>query len=204
MRFYFEPLTNAHQFYAYSALLHVLIFCIATCSKVLQSHSNIWVVIFSFFWSGETVEIEVFKQAHYFMCGKAVNWLALISLSNYMFRIISNLIPPLTHHQFIFNSSIHHHNTRSKSKIHTRYCRTAMRQNTFAFQGPRLWSELPSYLTTATSLPIFKKIAKSFFVNKICSIWIQFLIVFIDDSCVSEMCVCFFLFSFFSLSHHLI
>ena len=59
------------------------------------------------------------------------------NLAVYMFRIINNLIPPLTHHQFIFNSSIHHHNTRNKSKIHTRYCRTAMRQNTFAFQGPR-------------------------------------------------------------------
>ena len=92
------------------------------------------------------------------------------NLAVYMFRIINNLILPLTHHQFIFNSSIHHHNTRSKSKIHTRYCRTAMRQNTFAFQGPRLWREMPSYLITATSLPTFKKIAKSFFVNKICSI----------------------------------
>ena len=84
------------------------------------------------------------------------------NLAVYMFRIINNLIPPLTHHQFIFNSSIHHHNTRSQSKIHTRYCRTAMRQNTFAFQGPRLWSELPSYLTAATSLPIFKKMPNHF------------------------------------------
>ena len=92
------------------------------------------------------------------------------NLAVYMFRIINNLIPPLNHHRFIFNSSIHYHNTKSKSKIHTRYCRTAMRQSTFAFQGPRLWSELPAYLTTATSLPIFKKIAISFFVNKIYSI----------------------------------
>ena len=92
------------------------------------------------------------------------------NLAVYMFRIINILIPLLTHRQFIFNSSIHHHDTRSKSKIHTRYCRTAMRQNTFAFQEPRLWSELPSYLTTATSLPIFKKNCQNIFVNKICSI----------------------------------
>ena len=61
-------------------------------------------------------------------------------------------------------------------------CRTAIRQNTFAFQGPRLWSELSSYLTTATSLPILKKCQIIF-----CKL-LQFLIV-LSRTRVSLKCV---------------
>ena len=32
-------------------------------------------------------------------------------LAIYMFRIINSLIPPLKHHQFVLNSSLHHHYT---------------------------------------------------------------------------------------------
>ena len=45
------------------------------------------------------------------------------NLAIYMFRIINHLIPPLNHHQFVLNSSIHHHYTRRRNDIHTRYCR---------------------------------------------------------------------------------
>ena len=89
------------------------------------------------------------------------------NLAIYMFRIINRLIPPLNHHQFVLNSSIHHHYTRRRNDIHTRYCRTTKRQNTFAFQGPKLWRDLPTHLTVVKSLPIFKKSVKLYLVNNL-------------------------------------
>ena len=70
-------------------------------------------------------------------------------------------------HQFVLNSSLHHHYTRRMNDIHTRYCRTTKRQNTFAFQGPKLWRQLPSYLTVVKSLSIFKKSVKFYLVNNL-------------------------------------
>ena len=89
------------------------------------------------------------------------------NLAIYMFRIINRLIPPLKHHQFVMNSSIHHHYTRRRNDIHTRYCRTTKRQNTFAFQGPKLWRDLLTHLTVVKSLPIFKKSVKLYLVNNL-------------------------------------
>ena len=87
------------------------------------------------------------------------------NLANYMYKIIHCLIPPLSHHHFVYNSSVHGHNTRTKDNIHTPYCRTKLRQYTVGFQGPKLWNKLPLSIVSVKSLPVFKKSVKSFLMN---------------------------------------
>ena len=86
-------------------------------------------------------------------------------LAIYMFRILNNLVPHLCHHHFVWNASIHDHNTRSSHHLHVPYCRTGLRQNTIQFQGPKLWNILPEEIRSAPSIINFKKRVRIYIMN---------------------------------------
>ena len=88
-------------------------------------------------------------------------------LAIYMYKILNNLIPRLSHHHFISNMTIHDYNTRSSHHLHVPYCRTKLRQNTIQFQGPKLWNLLPEEIKSAPSVNIFKKRMRTYFINSI-------------------------------------
>ena len=60
------------------------------------------------------------------------------------------------------NSKIHDHNTRQKDNLHIPMCRTSTKQNTIAFQGPKLWNSLPMDMRSSISINIFKTKVKKF------------------------------------------
>ena len=120
-----------------------------------------------------------------------------------MFRIINNLIPPLTH-QFIFNSSIHYHNARSPKytpdTVEPQCVRIPLPSKDQDYGGSCLHISPPPH-----HFPYSKKLPNHFCVNKICSIGICFNASILD--CVDRGLVClrnvclFLLFSFLGLSH---
>jgi hypothetical protein len=86
-----------------------------------------------------------------------VNQIYNYQLGIYMYKILHELIPHLSHHHFVSNMNIHDHNTRSSRHLHAPYCRTKLRQSTIQFQGPRMWNMLPGEIKSAPSISIFKK-----------------------------------------------
>jgi hypothetical protein len=90
-----------------------------------------------------------------------------LQLAVYMYKIQNKLIPFLDHHKFISGSSIHNYNTRYKEDLRKPLCRTALRQNTICFQGPKLWNCLPEKIKSAPSLNIFKKRLKNCLIESV-------------------------------------
>ena len=58
---------------------------------------------------------------------------------------------------YITNSNIHHYNTRQKDNLHVSQCRTRTRQNTIAYQGPKLWNLLPMDVRSSLTINICQK-----------------------------------------------
>jgi hypothetical protein len=87
------------------------------------------------------------------------------TLATYMYKILNNLIPVLSHQTFARNVRTHSHNTRQKSNICPPFCRTSLRQGTICFQGPKLWNLLPDAMKSAPSVHVFKRHLKKFLLD---------------------------------------
>ena len=84
------------------------------------------------------------------------------TLATYMYKILNNLIPVLSHQTLARNVRMHSHNTRQKSNICSPFCRTSMRQGTICFQGPKLWNLLPDVIKSAPNVHVFRRHLKKF------------------------------------------
>ena len=87
------------------------------------------------------------------------------TLATYMYKILNNLIPVLSHQTFARNVRTHSHNTRQKSNICPPFCRTSLRQGTICFQGPKLWNLLPDAMKSAPSVHVFRRHLKKFLLD---------------------------------------
>ena len=75
------------------------------------------------------------------------------------------LIPMFTDRNFETNQEIHSHNTRNRMAAAVPYFNRAKSQSTWLYQKIQLWNSLPSEITSANSVTIFKSRLKNHFVS---------------------------------------
>lgn len=75
----------------------------------------------------------------------------------------SNLLPDVFANYFIINSSVHDHQTRSKSDIHIHRARTTFGQRAVSYKGGTLWNCLTHDLKLINSTSVFKSKLKHLF-----------------------------------------
>ena len=87
--------------------------------------------------------------------------LYLLQLGLLMFQTHANELPISLSVLFHINSEIHSYSTRQQNLFHMPHNRTKFAQNTIIYTGPKFWNNLPLDITSASSLPIFKRRLKS-------------------------------------------
>ena len=75
------------------------------------------------------------------------------------------LIPMFTDRNFETNQEIHFHNTRNRMAAAVPYFNRAKSQSTWLYQKIQLWNSLPSEITSANSVTIFKSRLKNHFIS---------------------------------------
>ena len=63
------------------------------------------------------------------------------------------------------NQSIHSYATRRSNELHLPLCRTVFAQNTFIYNGPKLWNSFNNDIKASPSLNTLKNKLKSFCSN---------------------------------------
>ena len=85
----------------------------------------------------------------------------------FMYKYIhyNELIPPALQNYFTLNSTVHSHDTRSKSNFHIFTVNKTFGLKTVAYSGSKLWNDLPDSLKNITSFTTFKKTVKTFLLD---------------------------------------
>ena len=88
--------------------------------------------------------------------------LYLFQLGQFMYNYNKNMLPSVFQEMFFKNSSVHNYPTRHSEEFHLPLLRTLLAQNTFIYEGPKLWNSLSTEIKNAPSINIFKKKFKLF------------------------------------------
>ena len=95
-----------------------------------------------------------------------LNWLKINEQIKYdttmfMFKLCHGHIPNWVMKLEVVGNS-HLRNTRQTSHLVVRRTRTKLADRALSVKGPVLWNDLPNYIKTITSMPVFKKELKKF------------------------------------------
>jgi len=83
----------------------------------------------------------------------------------FMYKAMSNQLPPLFVDYFTLNRDLHNHYTRQSQNIHIFGLKTTVRKYSIKYFGSCLWNSLPMYITTKPSIFSFKKAYKNFLLS---------------------------------------
>ena len=86
-----------------------------------------------------------------------VTYLFTLQVSDLMYKHKQNKLPIIFKSYFFSKRLSTSHNTRNSSQYHVWFCRTSRRNRSLKLSGPRVWNSLPSYITTADNVGIYKK-----------------------------------------------
>ena len=84
------------------------------------------------------------------------------NLGQFMYNYNRETLPHVFNDMFPKNQSIHSYPTRRSNELHLPLCRTVFAQNTFIYNGPKLWNSLNDDIKASPSLNTFKNKLKSF------------------------------------------
>ena len=73
----------------------------------------------------------------------------------FVYSALNNLLPKSLNKLFTRNSTLHAHNTRNNDKLFIRPVSSTLRKLFVTNSAPTLWNELPDYISSSNSLPIF-------------------------------------------------
>lgn len=79
-----------------------------------------------------------------------------LQVGAFMFSAIHGLLPSELSDMFVYNRSLHAHNTRHKDKVHQIRYRLNIRKYTVRIVGPILWNTLPDDLCKSPNVKIFR------------------------------------------------
>ena len=103
---------------------------------------------------------------------KNFNTLSLPDLHSYqILRFVHTFIychsklPCVFSEYFSSNSAVHAYNTRNKDSLHLESFHSSLGQRSINFKGSVLWNALPEELKRISSVQVFKKKLKSYFIN---------------------------------------
>ena len=83
------------------------------------------------------------------------------NLGQFMYNYDKETLPHVFDAMFPKNQYIHSYPTRRSNEFHLPLCRTVLAQNTFIYNGPKLWNSLTDDIKESPSLNSFKKKLKS-------------------------------------------
>ena len=90
-----------------------------------------------------------------------VSDLNYLSVLTFMYRYHSNCLPPAFTDYFVQTSAVHHHCTRSSTKLHISYARTDVMKRQLRVYGPKIWNTVNSEVIYApTNWRAFKRRCK--------------------------------------------
>ena len=79
----------------------------------------------------------------------------------FMFKLCHGHIPNWVMKLEVVGNS-HFRNTRQTSHLVVRRTRTKLADRALSVKGPVLWNDLPNYVKTITSMPVFKRELQKF------------------------------------------
>ena len=74
----------------------------------------------------------------------------------FMYKYVTNLLPPSFQNFFTYNSNIHSYPTRRSTDFHLNNPRTLLAHKTIRHHGPDIWNSFPDTLKSRTTLSSFK------------------------------------------------
>ena len=103
---------------------------------------------------------KVFEQARV----HTIEQINKIQVSLFMYKYSRHILPQTFANQFIANSKLHSHNTRSSQSLHTPFPKLDLMKRSILYHGPILWNSLTSDIKLAKSISECKVKLKSFFI----------------------------------------
>ena len=96
--------------------------------------------------------LNSFCQAHSMLM---LNDLFKLNLGKFMYMQMNDNSRVTLPINLLPNNSLHSHNTRQSTQLHSHFSRTANTARSFLFMGPKLWNTLPDQLLNCDSLGMF-------------------------------------------------
>ena len=89
----------------------------------------------------------------------------LLQLSTFVYIVCNNTCANAFSNYFVVNNAVHCYNTRSSMDLHHAFSRTGFRARSIKIQGPQYWNTIPPGIRNSSSVHIFKKTLKAFFLS---------------------------------------
>ena len=89
-----------------------------------------------------------------------------LQLLVYIYKLFNSNIDPSISSNFNLNSSIHHHFTKSSNEFNVARINKSRTKFCIGHDGIKLWNNIPDNIKTSKSLYKFKKMLKTFFLDK--------------------------------------